>query len=255
MATTEAPKPRRFQPGEVVLSEVTKDDLQSIAEGYYASFPTTWFDKIEPKHLRPENDALRAQRFAIRMAPWILEPHTRWVKATLHPSSPDYDPSAPNRIIGHAGWLLPERTKSEIINFWRRDASDALAWREKMGWTKEYEDELWSGTDLEAYDEKGFVAWDRMREGYVGGKRHWHLAPIWVLPEHQRRGVASLLLLDGTNLADQEDPVPPMYLEAMPDAVPVYKRFGYQLVEGEGAGWVMIRNPPESVKPLTEKAG
>lgn len=39
-----------------------------------------------------------------------------------------------------------------------------------------------------------------------------------------------------------------MYLEAMADAVPVYKRFGYQMVEGEGAGWVMIRTLPKDAR-------
>jgi hypothetical protein len=132
-----------------------------------------WFDAIEPANLRPQNDALRAERFAIRMLPWISEPHTRWTKATLHPSSPDFDPAKPGKIIGHAGWLLPGRTSSEIMNFWRRDASDALGWREKMGWSKEYEDELWSGTDLEVYQDKNFILWDEVRGEYLGGKGHW----------------------------------------------------------------------------------
>lgn len=129
--------------------------------------------QIEPKELRPENDALRVERFAMRMAPWISEPHTRWTKATLHPSSPDYDPSAPSRVIGHAGWLLPGRTASEILNLWRKDASDALGWRDKMGWTKAYEEELWSGTDVGVYQEQNFLLWDRVRGGYLGDKGHW----------------------------------------------------------------------------------
>lgn len=107
------------------------------------------------------------------MTPWLSEPHTRWTKATLHPSSPDYDPSAPNRVIGHAGWLLPGRTAHEAINLWRRDASDLFGWREKMGWTKAYEDELWSGTDLNAYQEQNLVFWDRARANYMGQIGHW----------------------------------------------------------------------------------
>jgi hypothetical protein len=129
--------------------------------------------KIEPSHLRPADDSIRAQRFATRMIPWLSEPHTRWTKATLSPSSPWYDPSAPDRVIGHAGWLLPGRTVSEIMNFWRKDASDALDWKTKMGWTTEYEDELWSGTDLSVYQDKMFVKWDKVREGHLGGVGHW----------------------------------------------------------------------------------
>lgn len=80
------------------------------------------------------------------------------------------------------------------------------------------------------------------------------MAPLWVLPDHQHRGVASLLLRDGIELADKEDPIPPMYLEVMPDARVIYEHFGYRGVEGEGEGYVMIRNPPEGVKPLANKA-
>ncbi|PVH99942.1 hypothetical protein DM02DRAFT_593533 [Periconia macrospinosa] len=252
MATPIGDKKRRFAPGEVIISEVTKEDLQSLSEGYYASFPVPWFDKIEPTHLRAEQN-VRIARFAERMIPWISEPHTRWTKATLSPSSPEYDPSAPNRVIGHAGWLLPERTKSEIMNFWRKDASDSLGWREKMGWTNEYEEGLWSGTDLKAYQEGSFLLWDKVRGDYLEGIGHWHLAPLWVVPEHQQRGVASLLLRDGIELADKETPPSPMYLEAMPDARVIYQHLGYQGVEGAGEGFVMIRNPPEGVKVLEKK--
>ncbi|KAF2689639.1 hypothetical protein K458DRAFT_330213 [Lentithecium fluviatile CBS 122367] len=236
---------RRYEPGEVIISEVTKDDLLSLAEGYYSAFGPDWFDKVEPKHLRPDNE-VRFQRFATRMIPWLSEPHTRWTKATLHPSSSEYDPLAPNRVIGHAGWLLPGRTASEIMNLWRRDASDVLGWRDKMGWTSSFEQELWSGVDVEYSQDQNFIPWDRKRHAYVGGIGHWFLAPLWVRPAHQGRGVGSLLLRDGIELADREDPVPPMYLEAMPTARVVYEHFGFHGVEGEDM--VMIRNPPKAVK-------
>jgi GNAT superfamily N-acetyltransferase len=80
-----------------------------------------------------------------------------------------------------------------------------------------------------------------------------HLAPLWVVPDQQRRGVASLLLRDGIELADKEQPSPPMYLEAMPDARVIYERFGYRGVEGEGKDFVMVRNPPEGVKLLEKE--
>jgi GNAT superfamily N-acetyltransferase len=70
------------------------------------------------------------------------------------------------------------------------------------------------------------------------------LAPLWVVPEYQHRGVASFLLRDGIELADQESPVQPMYLEAMRDARPIYQHFGFEGVEGPGADLVMIRNRP-----------
>lgn len=69
-----------------------------------------------------------------------------------------------------------------------------------------------------------------------------HLAPLWVVPEHQGRGVASLLLRDAIELADREDPAQLIYLEAMRDARIIYEHFGFKGVEGPGADFVMIRN-------------
>jgi len=47
-----------------------------------------------------------------------------------------------------------------------------------MGWSKEYENELWSGTDLEDYQDKKFLVWDRVREAYVGGVGHWYCLSV-----------------------------------------------------------------------------
>jgi GNAT superfamily N-acetyltransferase len=74
-----------------------------------------------------------------------------------------------------------------------------------------------------------------------------------VLPEYQHRGVASLLLRDGIELADKENPPPPMYLEATSEARIIYEHLGYRGVKGEGEGFAMIRNPPDSVETHAEK--
>ena len=49
---------------------------------------------------------------------------------------------------------------------------------------------------------------------------------LWVVPEHQGCGVASLLLREVIDLADRHDPPQPMYLEAMLTARPIYEHFG-----------------------------
>ena len=69
MSHIQSDKRRRFEPGEVIISEVTKKDLLSVvsasaqghldditgyhwssigfqAEGYYSSFGNAWFDKV-----------------------------------------------------------------------------------------------------------------------------------------------------------------------------------------------------------------
>ncbi|KAF2812600.1 uncharacterized protein BDZ99DRAFT_270022 [Mytilinidion resinicola] len=253
MAESNEKRPH-FKPGEVIISPVTEADLISLSEGYYASFGDAWFDKIEPVSIRP-SPSTQAFRFAERMKPWLREPHTRWTKATLAPTAPGYDPAHPDRVIGHAGWLGPARTAIETLNFWRKDATDVLGWREKMGWTKEYEEELWSGTDVEVYTGI-FLKWDPVRGAKMEGKGgYWHLAPLWVVPEFQGRGVASLLMKDVTDIADSQTPSTPMYLEAMEAAMPIYRHFGYEDVEGEGAGFVMIRYGPPKEEGTGEKEG
>lgn len=58
------------------------------------------------------------------------------------------------------------------------------------------------------------------------------LAPLWVMPEYQGCGVASLLLREVIGLADRHDPPQPMCLEAMPAVRPIYERFKWR---GKGA--------------------
>ncbi|OCK84084.1 hypothetical protein K432DRAFT_321022 [Lepidopterella palustris CBS 459.81] len=245
MADTRENRPR-FKPGEVILSPVTEEDLLSLSEGYHAAFPKEWYDKLEPPNLRPTDARIRHQRFATRMIPWLKEPHVLMTKAVLHPSSPSFDPSNPNRVIGHAGWLAPERTRDQILNFWRRDACEKLGWCEKMGWSKEEEAELWAGTNVEAWQEN-FLQYDRIRADRMRevAEGHWFLAPLWVVPDFQGRGVASLLLKEVIEIADRADPPQAMYLEAMPAARAIYERFGYRGVEGEGHDFVMIRWPKD----------
>ncbi|OCL07556.1 acyl-CoA N-acyltransferase [Glonium stellatum] len=224
----------RFKPGEVIISPVTEADLVSLAEGYHAAFPATWFDKTEPPHLRLP-DTVRARNFAARMVPWLRSPHTKWSKVTLA--------SDPSRVIGHAGWLAPERTRGETVNFWRRDAGELLGWSEMMGWAEGVEEKLWSGVDVEEW-QGNFLKWDRIRGERMAGEGHWLLAPLWVVPEYQGCGISSLLLKEIIEIADNHEPSPPMYLEAMPTARPIYERFGWRGVEGEGSEFVMIRRGP-----------
>lgn len=65
-----------------------------------------------------------------------------------------------------------------------------------------------------------------------------------MIPEFQGRGVGSYLLKDATEQADRQDPPTIMYLEAAEKARPVYQRWGFEDVEGDGAGTVMVRWGP-----------
>ena len=54
------------------------------------------------------------------------------------------------------------------------------------------------------------------------------LAPLWVLPEFQGRGVSTLLLKDVLDIADAQDPAIPIYLESVPEARKIYEHFGFE---------------------------
>lgn len=95
------------------------------------------------------------------------------------------------------------------------------------------------------------IGFSRMRVVANDGVRL--LAPIWVFPEHQGRGLASILLKNAFDIADKEDPPEPLYLEAFPDARAVYLRHGFQALNGLGKEYAMVRNPPESLKPWLQK--
>lgn len=69
------------------------------------------------------------------------------------------------------------------------------------------------------------------------------LAPLWVLPEYQGRGVSSLLVKDVLDIADAQDPSVPIYLEAMPEARPIYEHMGFIGVEDKPVQ--MIRRGPK----------
>jgi predicted N-acetyltransferase YhbS len=63
-------------------------------------------------------------------------------------------------------------------------------------------------------------------EAFVGR----FLAPIWVLPEYQNRGVGSLLLKECFAIADAQHPPTPVYLESAPPARGFYSKLGFEPV-------------------------
>jgi hypothetical protein len=54
-----------------------------------------------------------------------------------------------------------------------------------------------------------------------------------------------MLLNDVMKLADANDPPCPMYLEASAAGRPVYQRFGWEVVPGEGNERIMVRRGPK----------
>lgn len=59
-----------------------------------------------------------------------------------------------------------------------------------------------------------------------------------------------MLLKDVLDVADSQNPSIPVYLEAMPEARPIYERFGFVGVENKSVQ--MIRHRPKEVRELVE---
>ena len=171
------------------------------------------------------------------MRPWILEPRTKWTKAVLA--------SDPSVILGHAGWLTPSRITHEgMFNLWRRDAAFEFGWAKKMGWSTEEEAEIWEHVDVEAW-QGVFKSMDPKVKEVMGDEPFWFLAPIWVFPEWQKRGVATLLLKEVMDVTDNEERPTPILLESFPDPRSFYEGLGWKGVEDPDKETVVIRRGPD----------
>jgi ribosomal protein S18 acetylase RimI-like enzyme len=70
--------------------------------------------------------------------------------------------------------------------------------------------------------------------------QHWHVGPIGVNPERQRRGIGKALLSAFLDMADAQDS--PAYLETDVDRnVALYEKFGFKVIEQEGISGVNNR--------------
>jgi len=116
---------------------------------------------MEPPDRAPTHE-VRVERFAKRTKLMLKSPDSRWMKATLA--------EEPNKVIGHAGWLIP--SSKHIMHHWRRDAAEKLGWRGKEGWTTEEEDSLWSHVDVEHW-QANFMDIDEVRADVMRGEPHW----------------------------------------------------------------------------------
>lgn len=95
----------------------------------------------------------------------------------------------------------------------------------------------WEGVSREG-DDGVWGVWDVTREGIMKGLPHYYLAPIWVLPEYQSRGIGKALLEEGLRKADEVGVA--CYLEATKEGKRMYEKFGFE-VEGRGEYTEMVR--------------
>ncbi|KAH7402842.1 acyl-CoA N-acyltransferase [Pyrenochaeta sp. MPI-SDFR-AT-0127] len=225
---------KRFPESEIRIEMCTEEDVETIAEGLYTSFPDGFWNKMEPLELRPPEQITRVKRLAKRLQPSFTNPNMKWIKAVLTSSG---------ETIGIAGWMGPGNP--EIHNIFRRSAIDHYGWKEKMGWSDEEIDEMWEHVSDEGWNGT-FGKDDGIRKDVLGDEPHWYLAPLLTWPKYQGRGVGKKLLDWAINQADATDPVTPMYLESAPSARPVYMHCGF-VPQGETN---FVRRGPAIVRGL-----
>ncbi|KAK5166502.1 uncharacterized protein LTR77_008045 [Saxophila tyrrhenica] len=95
--------------------------------------------------------------------------------------------------------------------------------------------------------EETFGAWARRRRELMGDRGHWYLEIVATSPTHQGKGVGSKLMRWGLERADAQGME--AYLEASPEAVPLYEKLGFReadridtLIRNERVEGVWYRN-------------
>lgn len=192
------------------------------ASGLHTAFPAAWWSKNEPPPQRPSSPTRRT-RFASRYRPWLQHPHYHAIKAVHTPT---------NTLLGFAGWNSPSHmslpeSQGGFTNMFRGSTHERLGLA-APGWE---ESEGWRGVDVAVFEGE-LAFYDRVRREEVGERPHWYLAPFFVKEEFRGRGVGAVLMRWGVERADAEGCE--CYLEALPNARPVYLRFGFGEPVGRG---------------------
>lgn len=126
---------------------------------------------------------------------------------------PDSDPL--NKIVGHAKWrFYPNGQNAEERAREKKDM-DAVA----------------RPPPRSKAQEAFHAALDEVKKTYIGDKPYAGLQVLATRESHRRRGVATMLLRKGIELANEYSL--PIYLESSPMAKPVYERVGFELL-----GWM-----------------
>ncbi|KAI2613368.1 acyl-CoA N-acyltransferase [Hypoxylon sp. NC1633] len=81
----------------------------------------------------------------------------------------------------------------------------------------------------EAFAEEVLGLIDRKHEEIMGGRPHWYLEMLGVKEDFQRKGAGTQLLKWGLGKAD--DAEVEAYLTASPAGAPLYKKYGFKLLE------------------------
>lgn len=203
------------------LEPLEPQDAPTCATIYFASFQNPHSLACWPR--TPSIHTFWTQMILSELS----EPSAHWLKA-IHPST--------NRIAGFCKWVAPKpgQQPDTSLPTWPEDADARLC-------------------------DETFGAWAKAHVDLMGSRGHWYLELVATDPKFQGQGAGSLMLGYGSQRADDEGVE--AYLEASPEAVGLYERFGFReagrtdtWVENERVEGCWYRNLFMLRPPMTNSA-
>ncbi|KAH6678326.1 acyl-CoA N-acyltransferase [Halenospora varia] len=151
-----------------------------------------------------------------------------------------------------ARWAFPYEFSPEELQKKEEEKKEKEALKAKG------EDDSWPlGANLAICLAK-FGGIDAARSKHCSAETDYAIQLLYVSPEYQRKGLASMLLRYGLEMADREGKR--AYIEATAKGKVVYERLGFEVVDlvevdlkewgGEGVerNWIMVREPKKAME-------
>jgi len=175
------------------LSKAEKADIPELVDVYFNTFKSPLVLALKP-NVPPVREWYKKN-----LESDIEKPHVRIYKVV--DGQAESVPES-NEIIAFAKWTSPH---TEALQDYPTD------------WPADGDVALFNEVIKKATETKNKL---------MGNKESWHIAVLATLPQHQRRGAASLLLTEFCKQADEAGQWG--YVESSPLGGPTYKRFAFE---------------------------
>ncbi|KAH8808234.1 acyl-CoA N-acyltransferase [Xylogone sp. PMI_703] len=214
------------------LSPCTLDDIESMIHVYQAAFASNHFSNLTfpPATVAPASKAAWLRK---RFLKYFAQPEIRNFKLVE---------DSTGRLVAWTRWAFPHVFSEQEKEERRREAEQKAALPSNERWPE--------GSNYEACELK-FGGLDVYRQKYVDGENMYHIHFLATDPAYQRKGLGTVLLKHGLDLADAEGRK--AYIEATEDGRPLYLKLGWKdldrlVVDAFGGdrpavNYIMIRDP------------